>query len=354
MVDEGKNAERRMKWLVDTHLKPRYAAVRVRRRGVASLASTRSGCLMPTTRWRAPLPAVVPWRTVRGVDPDSRPREPTLTSLLVHAALGAGAIAICFYANAHLYRRDWAGSRATWLEALYYGIAVVSVCIGWYFNHEYVVVVPRARRAGSTSRNSSSTRPRAARSRRTSSSRTRSSSRSGPSSTGPGAGCAGRGSTSSRVSSRASASRWDSTWPCRSGSSAGTSGTDERHAGVGRDRDRRGPQRPRRSHRARRRGAARAGAGEERLRRRHVGHARDPEGLPQRGRRERALPARRRGAGGARLRRDTAPSSSTCPSWRSTCRAPAASPCSSIRSRSGSWRTCSSITARARWWDSSG
>jgi Protein of unknown function DUF2834 len=65
-----------------------------------------------------------------------------LTSLLVHAALGALTLAICFYANAHLYRRDWAGARVSSLEALYYALAVVSVCIGWYFNHEYVVAYP--------------------------------------------------------------------------------------------------------------------------------------------------------------------------------------------------------------------
>jgi AcrR family transcriptional regulator len=33
MVDEGKNADHRMKWLVDTHLKPRYAKF-VRQRGI--------------------------------------------------------------------------------------------------------------------------------------------------------------------------------------------------------------------------------------------------------------------------------------------------------------------------------
>ena len=65
-----------------------------------------------------------------------------MTSLIVHAALGALALAIFFYANAYLYRRDWAGARATWLETLYYGLAVVSVCIGWYFNHAYVVSYP--------------------------------------------------------------------------------------------------------------------------------------------------------------------------------------------------------------------
>ena len=47
-----------------------------------------------------------------------------------------------FAANAHLYRRDWPGARATWLERTYYGVAVVSVCIGWYFNRRYVSEYP--------------------------------------------------------------------------------------------------------------------------------------------------------------------------------------------------------------------
>ena len=65
-----------------------------------------------------------------------------MTSLLVHAALGALTVAVFFYANAHLYRRDWVGSRTTFLEGLYYGLAVVSVCIGWYFNQKYVFAYP--------------------------------------------------------------------------------------------------------------------------------------------------------------------------------------------------------------------
>jgi hypothetical protein len=65
-----------------------------------------------------------------------------MTSLLVHAALGVVTVAVFFYANAHLYRRDWVGSRATGLERVYYGLAVVSVCIGWYFNQKYVFAYP--------------------------------------------------------------------------------------------------------------------------------------------------------------------------------------------------------------------
>ena len=65
-----------------------------------------------------------------------------MTSLLVHAALGAATVALFFVTNAHLYRRDWPGSRATPLEWLYYGLAVVSVCAGWYFNQKYVFSYP--------------------------------------------------------------------------------------------------------------------------------------------------------------------------------------------------------------------
>lgn len=65
-----------------------------------------------------------------------------MTSLLVHAALGVLMVGVFFYANAHLYRRDWAGSRASLVERLYYVLAVVSVCIGWYFNQKYVFTYP--------------------------------------------------------------------------------------------------------------------------------------------------------------------------------------------------------------------
>ncbi len=54
-----------------------------------------------------------------------------MTSLLIHAALGALTVMLFFVTNAHLYRRDWAGSRVTFLEGLYYALAVVSVCAGW-------------------------------------------------------------------------------------------------------------------------------------------------------------------------------------------------------------------------------
>ena len=63
-------------------------------------------------------------------------------SLLVHAAIGALTLGIYFYANSYLYRRNWAGASVTFLEGLYYVLAVVSVCAGWYFNVRYVFEYP--------------------------------------------------------------------------------------------------------------------------------------------------------------------------------------------------------------------
>jgi hypothetical protein len=65
-----------------------------------------------------------------------------MTSLLVHAALGALTIGVYFYVNAPLYESGWAGSRVTFLEAIYYALAVGSVCGGWYFNVQYVQAYP--------------------------------------------------------------------------------------------------------------------------------------------------------------------------------------------------------------------
>jgi hypothetical protein len=65
-----------------------------------------------------------------------------MTSLLVHAALGVLTIALFLVFNAHLYRRDWPGSRTTFLEGLCYGLAVASVCAGWYFNQKYQFAYP--------------------------------------------------------------------------------------------------------------------------------------------------------------------------------------------------------------------
>ena len=65
-----------------------------------------------------------------------------MLSLLLHAALGALTLAVFFSVNAHLYRRDWEGSRTTFLEGLYYLLAGVSVGAGWYFNVRYVFGYP--------------------------------------------------------------------------------------------------------------------------------------------------------------------------------------------------------------------
>ena len=65
-----------------------------------------------------------------------------MTSLLIHAALGLLSIGVCFYLNASLYTSGWKGSRVSLLEALYYVLAVGSVCTGWYFNVQYVQAYP--------------------------------------------------------------------------------------------------------------------------------------------------------------------------------------------------------------------
>jgi hypothetical protein len=65
-----------------------------------------------------------------------------MTSLLIHAGLGVATVVFFCVANAHLYRRGWPGSRVTFLEGLYYALAVISVCIGWYFNQKYQFTYP--------------------------------------------------------------------------------------------------------------------------------------------------------------------------------------------------------------------
>jgi len=66
-----------------------------------------------------------------------------VTSLVLHALAGLATVLFSFFvANAHLYRGDWQGSRTTRLEWVYYVTAVVSVCIGWYFNQKYVFMYP--------------------------------------------------------------------------------------------------------------------------------------------------------------------------------------------------------------------
>ena len=65
-----------------------------------------------------------------------------MTSLLVHAALGVLSIGVFYYLNAYLYKSGWRGSRVSLLEALYYVLAIGSVCTGWYFNVQYVQTYP--------------------------------------------------------------------------------------------------------------------------------------------------------------------------------------------------------------------
>ena len=65
-----------------------------------------------------------------------------MTSLAIHAALGVLTVIIFFRVNSHLYTHDWPGSGVTPLEGVYYLLAVVSVCIGWYFNVTYVMTYP--------------------------------------------------------------------------------------------------------------------------------------------------------------------------------------------------------------------
>lgn len=65
-----------------------------------------------------------------------------MTSLLIHAGLGALTVLAFFYVNAHLYRSEWPAARMTSLERLYYITAVVSACIGWFFNIRYVFTYP--------------------------------------------------------------------------------------------------------------------------------------------------------------------------------------------------------------------
>jgi hypothetical protein len=65
-----------------------------------------------------------------------------MTSLLIHAALGVLTVVIFFRYNRYLYAGGWRGSGVTFLEALYYVLAVGSVCLGWYFNVKYVFAYP--------------------------------------------------------------------------------------------------------------------------------------------------------------------------------------------------------------------
>ena len=65
-----------------------------------------------------------------------------MTSLLAHAAAGLVTLILFFRFNRHLYATGWPGARVSALEAVYYLLAIGSVCIGWYFNVKYVFAYP--------------------------------------------------------------------------------------------------------------------------------------------------------------------------------------------------------------------
>jgi hypothetical protein len=62
--------------------------------------------------------------------------------LLIHAGLGLFCLILFFRFNAHTYRPGWAGAAPSVLEWVYYFFAVGSVCVGWYFNIQYVMADP--------------------------------------------------------------------------------------------------------------------------------------------------------------------------------------------------------------------
>jgi Protein of unknown function DUF2834 len=76
------------------------------------------------------------------IDPKPEPESAAMTSLLIHAALGALTIGVFLRANAYLYRRGWVGSEVTLPEAVCYALAGISLCAGWYFDQKYVFAYP--------------------------------------------------------------------------------------------------------------------------------------------------------------------------------------------------------------------
>lgn len=65
-----------------------------------------------------------------------------MTSLLIHAFLGLVTVALFFYFNSYLYKSNWVGARVSPLEGLYYVLGIGSVCVGWYFNVQYMQTYP--------------------------------------------------------------------------------------------------------------------------------------------------------------------------------------------------------------------
>jgi hypothetical protein len=81
-------------------------------------------------------------RLPAGRQQESGTQGESMTSLLVNAVLGLITIGLFFYYNAYLYRSGWKGSGVTWVEALYYAIALCAICAGWYFNTQYMHQFP--------------------------------------------------------------------------------------------------------------------------------------------------------------------------------------------------------------------
>ena len=61
-----------------------------------------------------------------------------MISLFVHAILGLVTIGALIRLNRATFRRPVDGPRVSVMEALYAGIGVVSVVLGWYFNVRFV------------------------------------------------------------------------------------------------------------------------------------------------------------------------------------------------------------------------
>ena len=65
-----------------------------------------------------------------------------MTSLLIHAALGVLSVVLFFTFNRYLYRPGWQGAGVSVAEGIYYLLAIGSVCLGWYFNVQYMQAYP--------------------------------------------------------------------------------------------------------------------------------------------------------------------------------------------------------------------
>jgi predicted permease len=62
-----------------------------------------------------------------------------MTSLIVHFVLGIVFIAWVARANPQIFSRPASGPLLSPLEIIYYVVGVVSVIIGYYFNHQFVI-----------------------------------------------------------------------------------------------------------------------------------------------------------------------------------------------------------------------